>query len=188
MVSMALFNSLNQSVIADAPCFLLPATESVMTCNTPTNTFAAIPCGSCANSGNQNSSNRCSPPLARAWNTVIRTCGRTPCGLLPRSISTRNTSSRTPQSSSRPSSNPKRIAPASVMRSPLSCPSATRRLWSTWRRHSIASRIPMSCCNWWSWNLSGRMRSKTRRIRWGRFLRRRQGCDLLTRTRPNTCV
>ena len=143
------------------------AMASVTTCNIPMNTSEAIPCDSCANSENRNSSSRSSPPHARVWNTAMRTCERMPSGPSHRSTNTRNLSSRTPLSLSRPSSSPKPTVPVSAMRSPLSCRSATKRPWSTWLLLSTASRTPTNCCNLWSWNLSGRMLCKIRRTRWG---------------------
>ena len=143
------------------------AMASVTTCNIPMNTSEAIPCDSCANSENRNSSSRSSPPHARVWNTAMRTCERMPSGPSHRSTNTRNLSSRTRLSLSRPSSSPKPTVPVSAMRSPLSCRSATKRPWSTWLLLSTASRTPTNCCNLWSWNLSGRMLCKIRRTRWG---------------------
>ena len=143
------------------------AMASVTTCNIPMNTSEAIPCDSCANSENRNSSSRSSPPHARVWNTAMRTCERMPSGPSHRSTNTRNLSSRTRLSLSRPSSSPKPTVPVSAMRSPLSFRSATKRPWSTWLLLSTASRTPTNCCNLWSWNLSGRMLCKIRRTRWG---------------------
>lgn len=52
------------------------ATASEMTCNTPTSTFEAIPCASCASFANPSSSNHSFPLQGHALNTATHMCAR----------------------------------------------------------------------------------------------------------------
>lgn len=132
--------------------------------STPMSTSEATPFASCVNSVSRSSSSRFSRPRVHACNTVTPMCERTQSGLSLPYISIRNHSSPTPQNLSMSSSSQRPMALANAMRSPLSCPSVTKSLWSTWLPRSTVYRIPMNYCNSRSSNLLERTRCKTPRI------------------------